>query len=173
MAMAVRLGLALSFDLWKCGTQPIPPARACNTPRVLSGRSPRHRLGAPPGSVLLACGTRCRAGQFRVGTSTRHRRRVGEPPTTGCVSGGAVRLRWRRNRLRCSSQTRGDERGVLWRGSWTSLLTMRGDTTGCRRICLRTGEPDSTGCGARMRQPASPQEATGSVHPDAGQRARR
>jgi hypothetical protein len=32
---------------------------------------------------------------------------------------------------------------------------------GCRGILLRKGEPDSTGRGARMRQPENPQEATG------------
>ena len=89
----------------------------------------------------------------------------------GCVSAAAVRHRGKcLNHPRCSSQTRAGERGPLWRGSWTSLLTMRGDTTGVVESVCGRGEPDSASCGARMRQPESPQEATGSVHLDAGQR---
>jgi hypothetical protein len=143
------------------GTTPIPLARACNKPRARSGRSPRHRVGARPQSVLLLCGTRCMAGQFLGGDSTRHRRRAGEPPIAGRVSAAAVRHQGYLNHPRCSSQTRGDERGVLWRGSWTSFLTMQGDTTGVVESVCGRGEPDSAGCGARMRQPESPQEAPG------------
>src|SRR6266446_7938503 len=36
-----------------------------------------------------------------------------------------------------------------------------GTTLWCRGISLRKGEPDSTGRGARMRQPENPQEAIG------------
>jgi len=43
---------------------------------------------------------------------------------------------------------------------------MQGDTAGVvESVCGRC-KPDSTSCGAWMRQPESPQEADESVHPD-------
>jgi hypothetical protein len=38
---------------------------------------------------------------------------------------------------------------------------MQGDTTGVVESVCGRDEPDSAGCGARMRQPENPQEATG------------
>ena len=145
---------------------PIPLARACNKPRARSGRSPRHRVGARPQSVLLPCDTRCMAGQFLGGDSTRHRRRAGEPRIAGRVSAAAIRHQGYLNHPRYSSQTRGNERDVPWRGSWRA-------SSRCRAT-LRVSSNLSADGASQIQRAEAPGAPTGepaggnrSVHPNA------